>query len=169
MTIEIDDYVGLFLSNIAPDNVSRDVVTANYWNLLFGQIITQGDENVDAIRASILQLVDFRDTVIPGIEADTSTLQGEMTAVEGRLDVAEPKITTLQGEMTAAQDDIISLESDMLSAEGRLDTLEDGFVPQLMTHLNLIYYRLQVLMDGGVFSEGRCGTYLCGERYAGIY
>ena len=64
-------------------------------------------------------------------DAKVNTLESEMDAVEGRLDIVEPKVSTLESEMDAvegrldiAEPKISTLESEMDSAEGRLDTLE---------------------------------------------
>jgi hypothetical protein len=47
-----------------------------------------------------------------------------MSAVEGRLDIVEPKVSTLEMEMDAVENRATTLEGEMDSAEGRLDAIE---------------------------------------------
>jgi chaperonin cofactor prefoldin len=79
------------------------------------------------------------------LDAAVGTLAGDISALDGRVDVLEPKVSTLESEMDAAQADIISLDgrvdvlepkvstlesemdaaqADIISLDGRLDVLE---------------------------------------------
>lgn len=57
----------------------------------------------DAIKAITGEGEEGDATTIAGLAVKVNTLEGEMDAVEGRLDVVEPKVTTLEGEMDAVQ------------------------------------------------------------------
>ena len=57
--------------------------------------------------------------------ADT-TLQGEIDAVEGRMDTAEGDIDALEGRMTTAEADIDAVEGRMTTAEGAITALQQA-------------------------------------------
>lgn len=70
-----------------------------------------------------------------GLQSQITTLDGELSseisrataaeeALDGRLDIVEPKVTTLESEMDAVEGRATSLEGRMTTAEGDIDSLE---------------------------------------------
>jgi hypothetical protein len=74
-------------------------------------------------------------------EGEIDTLQSEMNAVEGRLDVVEPIVTT-------NSDEIDTLQSEMDLVEGRLDVVEP-IVEQHTTDISDLDERIDFIEDNG--------------------
>lgn len=71
--------------------------------------LTREGVSVESIRA-FLDRLETEITGYANLAPRVTTLESEMDAVEGRLDIVEPKVTTLEGEMDTAQTDITALQ-----------------------------------------------------------
>jgi capsule polysaccharide export protein KpsE/RkpR len=68
--------------------------------------------------------VSASDNVLTGMQK----IDGNVTALDSRLDIEEPKVSTLQSEMVVAKSDILVLDSRLDAAEPKISTLESEMV-----------------------------------------
>lgn len=88
-------------------------------------------EALESAMSSVQGDITSLDGRVDTLETNMSSAQGDITSLDGRLDTAESNISSLNGDVAAhdgrldtVESDISSLQADVVSLDGRVDTLE---------------------------------------------
>lgn len=102
----------------------------------------------ESAKDTLKEIQSYIDSDAEAAGAMTASIQQnaqDIDAVEGRLDVVEPKVTTLEGEMDAVELRAGTLEGKMTTVEGKVDVLEG----KAHTH-TFVESELNKIADGDV-------------------
>lgn len=99
-------------------------------------------------RAAFLSQVNADVTTLKGqmitVQDQVTTLQGQVSSLTGRMTTAEGDITTLQAHMTTANNNIANLQTRMTTTESHVTTLQ-GDVTTINTTLTSLQSQINTI------------------------
>ena len=106
---------------------------------------------------------------IDAVEGRLDTAESDINAVEGRLDTAEGKVTTLEGKMTTAEGNITTLQGDVSDLETAVQAIETSVPAEIFFKDVTLNGKVTTVSDANIKATSHISFVVKSGTLAGYY